>query len=182
MKKIFFSHIIAIVVIIAGILACQNAGPPASAERLYSVMTRQNVVELSQFPPAFAAVENKSTGIIFTSKRDTLRFVCSYPAPANRKDHYPFYVIQDNHNHYWTLIQKDPDKYEIYRLNDAMEKHYFKSFCASGASLLVIGIFVIVMMVVRGDEEKKKPLDPKTVAKILVGFFLLGGIIGLCLA
>ena len=182
MKKISFTLIIAIVVIMAGILACQNAGPPASAERLYSVMTRQNVVELSQFPPAFAAVENRNNGIIFTSKRDTLRFVCSYPAPADKKNRYPFYVVQDNHNHYWTLIQKEPDKYEIYRLNDAMEKHYFKSFCASGASLLVIGIFVIVMMVVRGDEEKKKPLDPKTVAKILVGFFILGGIIGLCLA
>ena len=83
-KKTFLHIIITVVITCAGLLACQNARPPVSAEDLYcSQMTQKNTIEFYQFPQALESIKGRHSGTIFANEKDTLQLLCSYPNLAD---------------------------------------------------------------------------------------------------
>ena len=189
MVKKFLSHIIVIVIVIAGLLACQNARPPVSAENLYGLMTHQNMIEFYEFPEAFKSIEGQHSGIIFANEKDTLQLVCSYPNLADEVNRYPFYVIKDNHENYWTLFQES-GKYKIYRkdaqeatVKDAEESTvpiWIKSFCTCGITVVWMFMMFVIVYNVSAVTEKEK-LSVNDIIKLGIFAFLIGGCWGLIL-
>jgi len=180
MTRKILKFIIIIVIVMTGVLACQNARQPASAESLYSMMTKQDVIEFYQFPPAFQSIQGQSTGVILANEKDTLQLVCSYPNSEDTKNRYPFYVLKDNHENCWTIIQEEPSKYKIYRLDQVKKKKWVKSFFSTGASVTLMVMYVIAVMIL-GTPPERQTLDKESIIRLLISAFIAGGILGLCL-
>ena len=182
MAKTIISHIIVTVIVIAGLLACQNARPPVSAENLYSLMNHQEMIEFYEFPEAFKSIEGRNNGIIFANERDTLQLVCSYPNLSDEVNRYPFYVIRDNHENYWTLFQEETGKYKIYR-KDVVEitpLQWIKSFCRGGVTVVGMFIMFVIMHNASATTEKER-ISINGFLKLAIFAFLFGGCLGLIL-
>jgi len=181
MARKIILHIIVTVIVIAGLLACQNARPPVSAENLYSLMNHQEMIEFYEFPEAFKSIEGRHEGIIFANERDTLQLVCSYPNLADEVNRYPFYVIRDNHENYWSLFQEETGKYRIYR-ESAVEvsPQKWESFCRGGAAVVWMLLIIVIMHNTSATTEKER-LSINGFLKLAIFAFLFGGCLGLIL-
>lgn len=127
--KHFMQNIIWMIVVLAGVLACQSARVPKSPRGFYNLMLKTNqdkVLVLKEFPEALKPMEHLYRGNILTMGKDTLQLVCSFPNLSDTLNRYPFYFMRDNHGNYWTMFHEDDDKYHIYRENSDIAKDYFK--------------------------------------------------------
>lgn len=179
-RHITLQNIIGMIVVLAGLLACQNARPPESAERLYNHMQQENVIKFDEFPQAFRYMKGQHNGIIYANERDTLQLVCSYPNLADEKNRYPLYFMQDNHGRSWSLVKQEKGKYKIYRLEPDAEKDYIGAFCGGGVYLAVMALMFIFTknaMAIKKEEQ----LSVNSVIKLVILAFILGGAAGIAL-
>ena len=117
------------IVVLAGVLACQSARVPKSPRGFYNFMLRANhnkVLVLKEFPEALKSMEHLYQGDILTMGKDTLQLVCSFPNLSDTVNRYPFYFMRDNHGNYWTMFHEEDGKYRIYREDTEVAKNYFK--------------------------------------------------------
>ena len=183
MVRFHFLHIIiGMIVICAGVLACQSARPPETAENLYSQMTQQNVIEFYEFPQALKSIKGRYSGSIIENKRDTLRLIYSYPNLADKKNRYRMYTIGDNHGNLWTLAQEEEDKYKLYRHNSnkvvTTTADYIKAFCGGGtfpAEMVIIFSLIINSMATKKDEM----VSVNSIIKMALLVFFIGGCVGI---
>lgn len=181
-KKSILHFIIGMIVTCAGLLACQNARPPESAERLYSQMTQQNVIEFHEFPQALKSIQGRHSGTIIANEKDTLQLVCSYPNIADEMNRYPMYVICDNHGNLWNLIQEKKGKYKLYRhQEDTITSHdYIKAFCGGGVYLeMMLAMFIIVINCAATSKEEL--LTVNEIIKLALLVFFIGGCLGVAM-
>jgi len=121
-------------IVVSGLLACQNANPLESAEAFYELMLAtekgDNLV-LNHFPKVLKPMEHLYQGNIFKTEKDTLQLVCSYPNQNDTVNRYPFYFMRDNHGNYWSMFHEKDDRYHIYREDSEKAKDWFKDKQAS---------------------------------------------------
>ena len=183
-RKSILHFIIGMIVTCAGFLACQTARPPESAERLYSQMTQQNVIEFQEFPQALESIKGRHNGTILANEKDTLQLICSYPNIADEKNRYPMYFICDNHGNSWNLVQEEQGKYKLYRhqKEDIITLHdYIKHFCGGGVYLVAVLLPLLILGIISTADPKEKQLTVKEVIGLALLVFFFGGCIGLAL-
>ena len=170
--KTLMQNIIIVMVIFAGLLACQNTSPPI--ESLYNQMTQENIIEFYGFPEALKSIEGEKTGIILANEKDTLQLVSCYPNMTDTENRYPQYLLADNHNNWWTLT-REGDMYKLYNHSFVVPKgNWVKPFCGTGA------FFVAWMLIVLFATSPKK-LSVNDIIKLILIAFFIGGCIGLAL-
>lgn len=168
------------IVICAGVLACQSARPPETAENLYNQqMTQQNVIEFYEFPQALESIKGRHSGTIIENKTDTLKLICSYPNLADEKNRYPMYVIGDNHGNLWSLTQENPNKYKLRRLNAVITTpNYIQAFCR-GATFPAQMVIIFSVIINSMATKKEEIISVNSIIKMTLLVFIVGGCIGL---
>ena len=177
-RHITLQNIIGMIVVLAGLLACQNARPPESAENLYNHMQQENVIKFDEFPQAFRYMKGQHNGTIYANERDTLQLVCSYPNLADEKNRYPLYFMQDNHGRSWSLVKQEKGKYKIYRLEPDAEKDYIGAFCGRG-SYVAWMVFMFIIIINAAATKEKERISVNSIIKLVILAFIIGGASGI---
>ena len=176
--KTLMQNIIIVMVIFAGLLACQNTSPPI--ESLYNQMTQENIIEFYGFPEALKSIEGEKTGIILANEKDTLQLVSCYPNMADTENRYPQYLLADNHNNWWTLT-REGDMYKLYNHTLVVpQKNWVKPFCGGGVYFaIMLAIFLFFKNFTATNEKEKISIN--NIIKLILLAFFIGGCVGLAI-
>ena len=187
MAKRFLRNIIMVLVIFAGLLACQqNTSPP---ENLYINVKYHNVFEYHKVPEPLASVESLDNGIILANEKDTLQVICSYSdLEANdalgRNYNYPnvtgekpLLLMGDNHGNLWTVTVGKDGMCKIIRQNPVAVRRWIKAFLSSGIAAVWMIFFFMLMVLAPVIHERKYNVNDAI--KLFVLSFLIGGCIGI---
>lgn len=173
--KSIMRNIIIVMVIFAGLLACQNTSPP-TVESFYKRMTQENIIESYGFPEALKSIEGERTGTILANEKDTLKLISCYPNMADKENRYPQYLLADNHNNWWTLT-REGDLYKLYNHSLVVpQKNWVRPFCATG--VFFVAWFLIILLFAT-DAIKKMSVND--IIKLTILAFVLGGFVGIAL-
>lgn len=122
--KRFLAHIIWMVILVAGVLACQNAREKRlsiSNEKTYELITTYRGTRFNNGLPECLEP------IRYASRKDTIfktdkHAVIMVESLRNEYGYRSFVLRNENYSFAWTLVQDDKDKYFIY--NDNSLKAY----------------------------------------------------------
>ena len=179
--KVILRNIIMVMVIFAGLLACQNTSPP---ENLYINIKYHNVYEYNQIPEPLKSIEDVGNGIVFANEKDTLQVICSYQDTLGFNYHYPnvtnerpLFLLGDNHGNLWTVSENKDGKCKFIHQNPVAVRQWIKAFLSTGIAAVWIIFFFMIMTFSYFIYERK--LNLNDIIKLFILAFFIGGCIGI---
>jgi hypothetical protein len=124
--KNYLRTAIGMIVVAAGLLACQNASysnlnSDAEFYELMNSLEANEYAVLNRFPDALGPMMYVAKGNILITGEDTVQLINAYPNLLDEENRYKIYFMRDNHDNFWKFLRIG-DKYILYRIESTRAK------------------------------------------------------------